>query len=181
MHKINLLPWRQQKRQYEKNKFIFVSLANLCFVCFIVFLMNAYLIFFKSKQFIRNQLLKVEIRQVEGRIKKFQRIKRKQSELILNLKRLRTLQSRRLFIVHLFAELIKVLPCGVCLTRLERQTNKIYLWGYSKSNSTISKALKNMENNKWIQKPRLAEIKKMEGKTMRAWNAFKLNFTVLSK
>lgn len=70
------------------------------------------------------------------------------------------LQATRGLTVHLFDELIKVLPDGVYLTQMKREGNRITLLGYSESNSNVSILMRNIEANPWIQEPELTEIKK---------------------
>ncbi|MGL5742584.1 MAG: PilN domain-containing protein [Legionella sp.] len=83
------------------------------------------------------------------------------------------LQSTRTLMVHLFDELINVMPTGVYLTEVEGKNDAISMTGYSESNTFVSMIMKNIEINDWLHDPILSEIKR-EDKHQSADNEFKL-------
>jgi len=80
--------------------------------------------------------------------------------------------------VRLFDELIKVMPKGVFLSKVERSGDKITVLGYAQSNSDISALMRNIEKNALIQAPALTEIKKSKDKKSAVEHEFKLSFTL---
>jgi type IV pilus assembly protein PilN len=173
MTQINLLPWRDRKREQEKKIFTAMLLGYAVFAIFIVFLINYYASRLVSNQVIRNKILQNEINRIDGQLKEISHLKEIRGMLTSRMSIVHHLQSARILMIHLFNELIKVIPSGVYLTQLEGKQNMISVIGYAKSNTYISIFMKNIENNDWLHEPILHEIKR-EGKQQSA--GFKLTF-----
>lgn len=181
MREINLLPWRQQKRESEKKQFTTMLLSSgLTCVLMLVFIYY-YACNLVKNQTARNQLLQHEMAIFDEQIKEIKALKLVRQGLISRMSLVRNLQLTRSLMVHLFDELIKVMPSGLYLTKLERQHDIVTLWGYSESNTHVSLLMNRMENNNWLQNPILTEIKKTKDKNLPADNAFKLSFILKSK
>ncbi|MCL9684435.1 PilN domain-containing protein [Legionella maioricensis] len=181
MTQINLLPWREQKREQEKKVFTTILIACAIFAAFIVFIVNYYASELVSYQVERNQILQKEINSLEDQIKEIKALKQIRQALISRMSIVQNLQSTRTLMVHLFDELIKILPPGIYVTKLERKNDMVTLWGYSESNTNISILMRNIESNAWIQNPSLTEIKKMDDEKQPANNEFKLSFILKPK
>ncbi|HEL8420035.1 TPA: pilus assembly protein PilN, partial [Legionella pneumophila] len=69
MTEINLLPWREQKREQEKKLFTTMLLIGIIIAAAIVFLMNSYVSHLISNQMNRNQILQKEITALDEQIK----------------------------------------------------------------------------------------------------------------
>ncbi|BCA95916.1 pilus assembly protein PilN [Legionella antarctica] len=180
MTQINLLPWREQKREQEKKVFTTILIASSVFAAFIVIIVNYYASELVSNQTSRNQILQKEINSLEAQIKEINALTLIRKALISRMSIVQNLQSTRTLMVHLFDELIQILPQGIYVTKLERKNDMVNLWGYSESNTNISILMRNIETNVWIQNPNLTEIKKMDNKQP-ANNEFKLSFILKSK
>jgi len=76
------------------------------------------------------------------------------------------LQSNRPKVVHFFYELVKVLPKGVHLNEVSRDSAQVTLVGKAESNSSVSELMRNVNENAWLSHPVLSEIKteKIDGK-----------------
>ena len=181
MTQINLLPWREKKREQEKKMFTTMLIIGAVIAVVIVFIINSYASGLVSNQTARNQLLQKEITALDGEITEIKTLKQTRLALISRMSIVRNLQSTRTLMVHLFDELIKVMPPGIYVTKLERKNDIVILWGYSESNTNISILMRNIENNEWIQNPALTEIKKMDEEKQPANNEFKLNFILKPK
>lgn len=178
MTDINLLPWREARREKEKKDFTLYLAAGLLFAIIIVFLINMHAVSLVEAQTQRNQLLKTEIKQIEKKIKAIEALKKLREALIARMTIIQNLQATRTLTVRLFDELIKIMPDGVHLTKVEREGNKITLLGYVESNSNISLLMRNIEVNHWITMPELTEIKKAKDASSSVDNTFKLSFTL---
>ncbi|MFI4919382.1 MAG: PilN domain-containing protein [Legionellales bacterium] len=181
MMEINLLPWRERKREQEKKLFMTVIAVSLFVSVFVVISINYYASNLVGNQQARNDMLQKEIVILDGQIKDIKLLKLVKKGLISRMSIIQNLQSTRTLMVHLFDELIKIMPPGVYVTKLERQNDLVSIWGYSESNTNVSLLMRNIENNDWIQNPALTEIKKMEEKKQPADNEFKLSFVLKPK
>lgn len=181
MTEINLLPWREQKREQEKKLFTTMLLIGIVVAAVIVFLINSYASHLVSNQIERNQTLQKEITALDDQIKEIRALKQIREGLISRMSIVQNLQSTRTLMVHLFDELIKVTPPGIYITKLKREHDVVTLWGYSESNTSISTLMRNIEANAWIQNPVLTEIKKNDEKKQAPDNEFKLSFVLKPK
>ncbi|CAM2996175.1 PilN domain-containing protein [Legionella worsleiensis] len=181
MTEINLLPWREYKREQEKKLFTTFSLMGIAGAVAVVFLVNSYATHLISNQTERNSLLQKEITILDGKIKEIKALKQIREGLISRMSIVQNLQSTRTLMVHLFDELIKVMPTGIYVTKLERQNDVVTVWGYTESNTNISELMRNIEMNAWVQAPVLTEIKKMDDKKQAANSEFKLSFVLKPK
>jgi type IV pilus assembly protein PilN len=180
MTDINLLPWRELRREREKKQFTTYLFVGMISAAIVVFLINSY-----AKQLIDNQTysnnqLQEEIDQLKKQISEIAELKKLRQALIARMTIVQNLQATRSLTVRLFDELVKILPDGVFLTNVERVSNKVTLLGYSESNSNISQLMRNIETNRWIQNPELTEIKKSKDAQTSVENEFKLSFILMS-
>lgn len=176
MTRINLLPWREKKREQEKKLFTTMLCASIASAVFVVFLINYYASNLVSNQMARNQKLQQEIAALDRQIAEIKGLEKVRGMLLSRMAVVRNLQSTRTLMVHLFDELIKIMPSGIVLAKIEGKNTVISLSGYSESNTYVSQVMKNIENNEWIHNPVLNEIKKTEDKKQPADNQFKLTF-----
>ncbi len=176
LNQINLLPWREKKRRQEKRKFRMMCLFVSILAVVTLVLIHDCILGLEKNQSVRNQMLKTQSIQQEDKIKELNSVKMQIENISSKMSIIQQIQSRRIFLMHLLSELTKAMPPGVYLNRLESQQDLVSLWAYTDSNTNISQMMRNLEHNDWIQKPRLGEIKKKEGKNQSEINEFILNF-----
>lgn len=181
MTEINLLPWRERKREAEKKLFTTLLIITAVVAAVIVFCINYYASGLVSNQTERNNLIQNEITILDQQIVEIKALKQTREALISRMTIVQNLQSTRTLMVHLFDELIKVMPSGVYVTKMERKSDVVSLWGFSESNTNVSLLMKNIEVNEWIQNPVLTEIKKDDEKNQPADSGFILSFVIKPK
>ncbi|WP_392537652.1 PilN domain-containing protein [Legionella sp. 227] len=185
MTQINLLPWRELKREQEKKLFTIMLLVCVVAAAFIVFLINSYASGLVSNQITRNQMLQKEINAMDAQLKEIKNLEKTREMLISRMSIVQHLQSTRTLMVHLFDELINITPSGVYLTQVEGKNDIISVLGYTESNTFVSILMRNIENNDWLHNPVLSEIKREENdkdkdkeKQQSTENEFKLTFVL---
>ena len=181
MTEINLLPWREKKREQETRRFTIFLFVGLTVGVVVVFLMDYYANYIVDEQMQRNQQLKNEITQLEKKIKDISEIKKLRQALVARMNIVQDLQATRTLTVRLLDEIIKIMPDGVYLNQIERLGDKITLLGYAESNTNISRLMRDIQASVWIQDPELTEIKKATEAKQSDENTFKLSFVLKSK
>ena len=83
------------------------------------------------------------------------------------------LQRNRSKIVHIFDEIIEVLPQGLYLQSVKREGDVITLLGHAESNTNVSDLMRNVSASPWLAEPVLNEIKTDDVKGQRT-SDFKL-------
>lgn len=158
MAKINLLPWRAERRAHRQREFY--SMLGLAAAAGLVL---SFLIWFYYSQQIsgqntRNQFLQGEITKVEGKIKEIEVLDKQKDRLLARKKVIEELQANRSQMVHLFDSLVRTIPDGVALAGIKQEGDILTLEGRSQSNARVSTYMRNLESSGWMTNPDLSII-----------------------
>ena len=158
MARINLLPWRAERRKLRQKEFMtMLGLAALAGVV-LWFLVNMYYNNQISGQNERNAFLQGEIAKVDGKIKEIEELDKKKAKLLARKEVIEQLQANRSQMVHLFDSLVRTIPDGVILTSIKQEGEKLTLEGRSQSNARVSTYMRSLEGSGWMTKPELSII-----------------------
>lgn len=180
MIEINLLPWREQKREQAKKQFLIYLCAGLLAAYLLSLFMHFYGLHVVDLQTNRVRQLESEIANVKTTLKELTGLKELRRVLLTKSLIIETLQATRPLTIHLLDEIIHVLPKDTYLTQIERIGDKVMLSGYALPSASISKLLQRITTSRWVQEPELTEIKKTESQGD-GKSAFKLNFILKPK
>ncbi|MFY7697914.1 MAG: PilN domain-containing protein [Legionella sp.] len=181
MTAINLLPWRELKREREKKQFLSYLTIGAFIAAMIIFFMDLYAQHLIKIQQARNKLLDEQITLLDRQVKSIADIKKLRQELVARMQIIQNLQTRRGLVVHLLDELVKIMPDDAYLVSIERIDSHVTVLGFAASNASISQIMRKIQNNPWIQDPQLSEIKKANDDNNNLENQFKLNFSLTKK
>ncbi len=163
MAKINLLPWRAERRRLRQKDFYgMLGLAALAGVL-VSFLIVSYYNGRIGSQNSRNQFLRDEIVKVDGQITKIAELDKKKSRLLARKEVIEQLQANRSQMVHLFDSLVRTIPDGVTLTAIQQEGDILTLSGRSQSNARVSTYMRTLEGSGWMSKPDLNIIEAKAG------------------
>src|SRR5690606_15683708 len=113
MTKINLLPWREERRQELKRQF-FIILAGMILVgAGAVYLVNMQVEAQIENQNRRNDFITQETRKLDAQIKEIAELKKQRASLIERMKIIQDLQGNRPVIVQIFDDVVRTVPDGV--------------------------------------------------------------------
>lgn len=173
MAKINLLPWRQERRKQRQTEFVAALAASAIGAALMVFLIVQYHQGQIDGQQARNALLQQEIRQVDRQIQEIEALERTRDQLIARKEVIEELQASRSQMVHLFDELVRTIPDGVQLSSIRQSGRQLTLEGHAQSNARVSAYMRNIERSEWMSNPDLSIIQARSGQ-----NALPFNFTL---
>lgn len=163
MARINLLPWRAERRKQRQKEFgVMLGLAAIAGVV-LWFLVNSYYNAQISGQNDRNAYLQQQIQQVDAQIKEIDELDKKKAKLLARKQVIEQLQANRSQMVHLFDQLVRTIPDGVILTSIKQEGDKLTLEGRSQSNARVSTYMRMLEGSGWMTKPDLSVIEAKEG------------------
>ena len=184
MTQINLLPWRELRRDREIKIFLLILIACITGSLLAVYYFNVHGIGLVKNQLRRNQLIQHEINKMDAQLNEMQKLRDIRAELMAKISLVQQLQSIQRSIIHLFDELSNIVPSGVYFKQIEEEKNEVYsVVGYAQSNQFVSNLMKNIEINPWLQDPILKQIKrktKAKNKTVTD-TEFQLTFVLASK
>ncbi len=153
MVKINLLPWREERRQQlTKEFYILLGIGGTVAVAIVasIFWMYSQNIDFQKA---RNAKIKAEIVKLDAEIKEIEDLEKTRDDLLARKKVIEELQANRTQMVHLFDEMVKTIPNGVFLQNIKQNGTTISLEGYAQSHSRVSAYMREIEKSEWFKAP----------------------------
>jgi type IV pilus assembly protein PilN len=174
MIRINLLPHRELARAARRRQFnVLLGIAVAAGVLVVV-LGHSVIAARQSTQDARNAYLDQEIAKLDSQIVEIKKI-REQTQALLERKQVvETLQSNRTEVVHLFDQMIRLLPDGLYLKSFKQEGDVVTLSGYTQSSARVSTLMRNLDTSPWFESARLIEIKAATVNNLRA-NEFVLS------
>jgi type IV pilus assembly protein PilN len=155
MPRINLLPWREAQRKRQRQEFIFGIGAALLTAAVVVALGRIQMSAAIANQNERNSVIETEIAQLDKQIAEINGLENQKRRLIARMEIIETLQRSRPEIVHVFDEIVRVLPEGVYLTLLRQNGPRIEMRGVAQSSTRVSAFMRNIDNSQWLADPSL--------------------------
>jgi type IV pilus assembly protein PilN len=158
MAKINLLPWRAERRKQRQKEF-YVMLGGAALVAVLIaFGVVKFFDHLIETQNRRNTHLQNEIAQLDIKIKEIEALDRKKAELLARKAVIEQLQANRSQMVHLFDELVRTIPDGVRLNSIKQTGDQLTLDGVAQSNARVSSYMRSLEASGWMTNPDLSVI-----------------------
>jgi type IV pilus assembly protein PilN len=168
MIRINLLPHRELKRAARRRQFNLLFGIAVAAGVIAVVLGHSVIAARQSAQDARNAFLQQEIVKLDGQIGEIKKI-REQTQALLERKQVvETLQSNRTEVVHLFDQMIRVLPDGLYLKAFKQAGDIITISGYTQSSARVSTLMRNLDDSPWFEAANLVEIKSATVNNLRA-------------
>jgi len=172
MARINLLPWRAERRKQRQREFY--AMLGLAAVGGLLLSLMVWFYYDRqvSGQGERNTFLQAEIDKVKLQNKEIDRLDAQKDRLLARKAVIEELQSKRSQMVHLFDALVRTIPDGVVLTALKQEGDVLTLEGRTQSNARVSAYMRNLETSGWMTNPELSIIeardpeKEKEAKTL---------------
>jgi len=180
MATINLLPWRDELREEQKQEFLvvlglFVGLGVAIIVLW-QFVLNNNI----DAQSSRNQFLKKHITVLDGQVKEIVELKKKKADLVERMDVIQSLQGNRPEIVYIFDEIVRTLPDGVYYESIERKGSVLMIDGVAESNNRVSSLMRQLDASEWFTAPNLKNVKAYPDFGEQA-NRFELTVSIVSK
>lgn len=161
MARINLLPWREERRKQRQQEFFVLLGASAVAAILAVFVGLWFIGSQIEAQTERNDTLAREIKALDAQIAEIEELDRQRDRLIARKEIIEQLQATRSQMVHLFDELVRTLPDGVKLDYIKQAGSTLTLGGYAQSNARVSAYMRNLDGSAWLKE---SEIIKIEAK-----------------
>ncbi|PBJ82835.1 fimbrial protein [Lysobacteraceae bacterium NML93-0399] len=163
MSRINLLPWRAERRKQRQKEFgAMVGIAAAVGVA-LWFLVNMYYNAQIDGQNERNAFLQQQIAAVDSQITEIEALESQRARLLARKAVIEELQGNRSQMVHLFDQLVRTIPDGVLLTSLKQEGQSLTLEGRSQSNARVSTYMRSLDASGWMTNPQLSVIEARDG------------------
>lgn len=180
MAQINLLPWRDELRTEQQRQFLTILGLSAVLMGMIVLAVHIQIAGMLNNQQSRNDFLKKEISKVEKQIKEINSLAQEKKSLLARMEVIETLQRNRPEVVHLFDEIVKIMPEGTYLSSMQQSGKSLVLNGAAQSNARVSALMRNIGGSPWLSSPQLQIIQK-DGKSQEDERSFILRAGQISQ
>ena len=177
MPKINLLPWRAERRKQRQQEFLTMLGAAAAAAIVISLLIIMYYKGQIDGQNNRNTYLTEQIAQLDGQIKEIAELDQKKAGLLRRKQVIEELQASRSQMVHLFDELARTIADGTQITSVQQNGTEMTIIGRAQSNARVSTYMRNLDVSGWMGNPDLSVIE-MRGSDPGLPNEFSLKVTL---
>lgn len=178
---INLLPWREKKREKAKKIFFTSLLASgasaIAIVAMVLWFYSAQI----DEQKQRNQFLNTKLDEYGKKVKKIQDIKEIRKNLTKRMEMIKSLQNNRSVVVYIFDVLNEIVPEGLYLTAVSKKGSVLQLKGVTDTNNQISqlmRSINDMKETQWFTGAVLHEIKNRTDAKGNRKNEFRITLTI---
>jgi type IV pilus assembly protein PilN len=155
MPRINLLPWRETERKRKRQEFYMSLGAALATAALVTLLGRWQMSASIAHQEERNSILKAEIAELDRKIEEILGLENQKRRLLARMEIIETLQRSRPEIVHIFDELVRIIPEGVYLTYLKQTGTRFEMRGVAQSSTRVSAFMRNIDSSEWLADPAL--------------------------
>jgi type IV pilus assembly protein PilN len=158
MAHINLLPWREERRQELKKEFLVVLGGTALLAVVLLLVTNRVYNSWIDNQGNRNAYLQRNIDELSRQVAEIKELEAKRRQLLDRMKVIQDLQGTRPLVVHVFDDLVRTLPDGVFYQGLSRGEKKIEISGVAESNNRVSSLMRQLDKSEWFENPNLTSV-----------------------
>lgn len=160
MPRINLLPWREERRKLRQRQFNLTAAMVGAGGLLTVVAWYGYEEGQIGYQDQRNQFLSDQIKLMDERITKIKDLEDTKQRLLARMQIIEQLQQSRPTEVHFLDQLVKTLPGGVFLTSVTQNGDSLNISGSAESSARVSTYLRNIDASPWMGNPNLQVVQK---------------------
>jgi type IV pilus assembly protein PilN len=155
---LNFLPWREIKRERDRQMVIVAMFLMLTFILGLFIFSHGYCVYQKEQQILRNQFLQQAVVRLEPSVRKHQLLFAKRKVLLAEAAKVNQLQQQKTVLLHLFDELTRIIPLDLYLTQLDQKVERVTMSGVVSSQTVLADFMHVIEKNHWIRHPTLVEV-----------------------
>lgn len=175
---INLLAWRERKRNEKKRQCILLLFTGLVITACFIGLVYWALSVCCQQQNRRNAYLQREIDAENKKLQTLATWQKTKADLFLHLNGIEQLQTNRANTVKLLAYLTQQLPSAIVLTCLRRKDNKISINGIANNHPALSIFMSRIKRSKLFKD---LTLKNIQTKSYKHITKLYFSFTVIEQ
>ncbi|WP_053268066.1 PilN domain-containing protein [Pseudomonas chlororaphis] len=174
MARINLLPWREARREQRRRHFLLGLAAAAAVALGALFAGDRIIDRAIDRQLARNNHVGAQITLLDQRIAKIGELKLHREQLVERMKIIQDLQGNRSTSARVFDQLARTLPDGVYFTDVRMSGQTLSITGAAESNHRVSDLMRNLDASDWFYAPSLTEVKAAGANNADQANVFQL-------
>lgn len=178
MMQINLLPWRERRREAMRRAFVMQIVLAVVAAIFVVMAAHKLLTQRLARQEVINRTLEQHIADLNTRVAEVGQLRERQVAVRDRMRVIADLQKERSAVVRVFDELARSLPNEVYFLTLERAGDVILIEGVSESYAGITQLMRRLEDSEEFDNADLNDIATEASETVDESSLFIFNLHV---
>lgn len=163
MTRINLLPWREERKERRRKYFLVCLLGASVVALLAVWLADQVIDQAIDRQVARNNQLSKDVTGLDSRIKAIDELHEQRQQLMERMKVVQDLQDDRLAGGQLFDQLARAMPDGVQLREVAVEGGFVSVSGTAESNHDVARLMRRLETADGLQAPQLLQVRGEQG------------------
>ncbi len=159
MANINLLPWREERREELKKEFLTILAIVAVAALVLVFIADRITNSRINHQQERNAYLQSSITKLTEQVTEISELETRREDLLDRMKIIQDLQGNRPVIVRVFDELVRTVPDGLYYNELSRKGDNVAIEGVAESSNRVSSLMRRLDSSDWFSGPNLTGVK----------------------
>ena len=177
MAHINLLPWRESRRNKHKNNYLTLLVALTLIAVGLMFAAGNVLDKLTENQNYRNNFLEQHTILLDQQIEKIKNIKKNKQAIEQRMALIEQLEASRNAAPIVLDELVRLVPHGLSFRSFSRQGDLIEILGVSESNNRLADFMRQLQDSTVFSSGELSSIT-ADTSALKAVSDFKLSFTI---
>lgn len=179
LHNINLLPWREKRRDAHKRRFVGLVTFGVLVAILLQFGAGEYLGGQIAKQQERIGFLQQHIFVFDQQIAKLKIAEEEHKALLTRLAVVEQLQQKRNKTTDLMNQIPSLVPNGVYVDKIKLNGNQVEVTGISDSTARLATMLDNFEKSAKLHEVEMHEIVSGNQRFGKQFQSFKVSFQIL--
>ncbi|ELP5729182.1 PilN domain-containing protein [Vibrio vulnificus] len=175
-HKINLLPWREQKREEHKRRFVGLLVLGTLIAVGFQWGFGQYFSYQQRLQQERLDYLNHYIAQLDKRIQSMNIAKEEHGQILARLKVVESLQAERNKTTVFMSLMTEVIPDGVYVDKIKMNANEVEIAGISDSTARLATMLDNLERSPFLKDVEMHSIVHDKERFGKSFQTFTVSF-----
>ena len=159
MAQINLLPWREARRQELKKDFLTTTALMVALGIGLLMLGDRVVNGQIDNQKARNAYLTENIKELDKMVAEIRELQKRRNQLIDRMRVIQELQGNRPIIVRVLDQIVRTVPDGVFYSSLSTKGKTISISGVAESNNRVSSLMRRLDASDWLANPNLDKVK----------------------
>ncbi|PAR21687.1 pilus assembly protein PilN [Vibrio metoecus] len=179
LHNVNLLPWRDERREAHKRRFLGLVVLGVLLAVLMQFGAGEYLSGQVEKQQERIGYLKQHIFSLDQQIAKLKVTEEEHKALLTRLNVVEQLQQKRNKTTDFMNQMPMLIPEGVYVDKIKMNGHEIEITGISDSTARLATMLDNLEKSPKLSDVEMHEIVSGNKRFGKQFQSFKVSFQFL--
>ena len=159
MARINLLPWREVRREEQKRAFLSILGLVAAAAVVLILLADRFVNGQIDDQKARNDYITRNIAELDKQVAEIKDLQRKRNQLIDRMRVIQELQGNRPIIVRVLDQLVRTVPDGVFYNSVGARGSELSIKGVAESNNRVSSLMRRLDASDWLKEPNLDAVR----------------------